>query len=68
MNYAKVEGEKGLVKTPHGAVINTDRRGLDAARKLKQQRLQEMKKLESLESKVDELYSILDKLTSNKDK
>lgn len=67
MDLLHVEGMPALRKDAQsGAVINTDREALLAARRLKEARLAEQDKVKNLEEKVDRLTALLEQLLEDK--
>ena len=67
MDYKQVEGRSDLFRdTDSGAIVNTDRSAYLAYKTKKQQRLNEMGRIEKLQNEVDEikslLYKVIDKL------
>ena len=67
MDYKQVEGRSDLFRdTDSGAIVNTDRSAYLAYKSKKQQRLNEMGRIEKLQNEVDEikslLYKVIDKL------
>lgn len=56
--YQRVEGHSNLVRDKStGAILNTNTTEIARAKKLKEARLQETKKLESLSDRVDSLQN-----------
>ena len=71
MNYKQVEGRSDLFRdTDSGAIVNTDRSAYLAYKAKKQQRLNEMGRIEKLQNEIDEiksrLYNVIDKLYLDK--
>ena len=67
MEYKQVEGRSDLFRdTDSGAIVNTDRSAYLAYKSKKQQRLNEMGRIEKLQNEIDEikslLYKVIDKL------
>lgn len=67
MNYKQVEGRSDLFRdTDSGAIVNTDRSAYLAYKAKKQQRLNEMGRIDKLQNEIDEikslLYKVIDKL------
>ena len=67
MDYKQVEGRSDLFRdTDSGAIVNTDRSAYLAYKSKKQQRLNEMGRIEKLQNEIDEikslLYKVIDKL------
>ena len=67
MNYKQVEGRSDLFRdTDSGAIVNTDRSAYLAYKTKKNQRLNEMGRIDKLQNEIDEikslLYKVIDKL------
>ena len=67
MNYKQVEGRSDLFRdTENGAIVNTDKSAYLAYKAKKNQRLNEMGRIEKLQDEIDEikslLYKVIDKL------
>jgi len=63
----KVEGHTALFKDPEtGVVVNTDSRGLKAAKEAKRRVIQEMEEKESLKQRIDNLEKMLHQLIEDK--
>jgi len=67
MDYKQVEGRSDLFRdTDSGAIVNTDRSAYLAYKSKKQQRLNEMGRIDKLQNEIDEikslLYKVIDKL------
>ena len=67
MNFRQVEGRSDLFRDDdNGAIVNTDRSAYLAYKAKKQQRLDQMGRIEKLQNEVDEikslLYKVIDKL------
>ena len=67
MDYKQVEGRSDLFRdTDSGAIVNTDRSAYLAYKTKKQQRLNEMGRIDKLQNEIDEikslLYKVIDKL------
>ena len=67
MNYKQVEGRSDLFRdTDNGAIVNTDRSAYLAYKTKKNQRLNEMGRIDKLQNEIDEikslLYKVIDKL------
>ncbi len=67
MNYKQVEGRSDLFRdADNGAIVNTDRSAYLAYKAKKNQRLNEMGRIEKLQNEIDEikslLYKVIDKL------
>ena len=67
MNFKQVEGRSDLFRdNDSGAIVNTDRSAYLAYKTKKQQRLNEMGRIDKLQNEIDEikslLYKVIDKL------
>ena len=67
MNFKQVEGRSDLFRDDdNGAIVNTDRSAYLAYKTKKQQRLNEMGRIDKLQNEIDEikslLYKVIDKL------
>ena len=67
MNYKQVEGRSDLFRdTENGAIVNTDKSAYLAYKAKKNQRLNEMGRIDKLQNEIDEikslLYKVIDKL------
>jgi len=67
MDYKQVEGRSDLFRdTDSGAIVNTDRSAYLAYKTKRNQRLNEMGRIEKLQNEIDEikslLYKVIDKL------
>ena len=67
MDYKQVEGRSDLFRdTDNGAIVNTDRSAYSAYKTKRNQRLNEMGRIEKLQDEIDEikslLYKVIDKL------
>ena len=67
MNYKQVEGRSDLFRdTDNGAIVNTDRSAYLAYKTKRNQRLNEMGRIDKLQDEIDEikslLYKVIDKL------
>ena len=59
MDYKQVEGRSDLFRdTDSGAIVNTDRSAFLAYKAKKQQRLNEMGRIEKLQNEIDEIKSL----------
>ena len=66
-NFAKVEGSKGLYKNmTTGVVSNFDEEGLARAKAIKKNRLEEKKKIKSLEDEVETLKDLVSSIIKSK--
>ena len=67
MNFKQVEGRSDLFRDDdNGAIVNTDRSAYLAYKAKKQQRLNDMGRIDKLQTEIDEikslLYKVIDKL------
>ena len=67
MDYKQVEGRSDLFRdTENGAIVNTDQSAYLAYKAKKNQRLNEMGRIDKLQNEIDEikslLYKVIDKL------
>ena len=67
MDYKQVEGRSDLFRdTENGAIVNTDKSAYLAYKAKKNQRLNEMGRIDKLQNEIDEikslLYKVIDKL------
>lgn len=63
MSYVKVKGHNGMAKDLQtGAVVNTDRAALLAARKRKKEILEEKNKIKTMEDRIEFLESKLNQI------
>lgn len=67
MDYKQVEGRSDLFRdTDSGAIVNTDRSAYLAYKTKRNQKLNEMGRIEKLQNEIDEikslLYKVIDKL------
>lgn len=68
MGLIPIEGHDGLGKDPlSGAIVNTDREALIAARKRKAAILEDKEKLSTLETRVAHLEKLLEKVLGAQD-
>lgn len=66
-DLVKVQGHEGLRKDLRTkAVVNTDETAFEKALRLKEQRLKELNRVEELETKVERLESLIEKLLEGK--
>ena len=66
-NFVKVEGSKGLYKNmTTGVVSNFDEEGLARAKAIKKNRLEEKKKIKSLEDEVKTLKDLVSSIIKSK--
>lgn len=62
MKYKKIKDTQNLLRdTKTNAVINTDREALENAKASKQKRLNDRKRIDTLEEKVDLILELLQK-------
>ena len=71
MDYKQVEGRSDLFRdTDSGAIVNTDRSAYLAYKAKKEQRLNEMGRIDKLQNEIYEikslLYKVIDKLKLDK--
>ena len=60
MNYVKVEGHKDFVRDKRsGAIINTNKEEIEAAKKRKAERLNKDKELNDLKDEVSDIKKML---------
>ena len=60
MDYKQVEGRSDLFRdTDSGAIVNTDRSAYLAYKTKRNQRLNEMGRIEKLQNEIDEIKSLL---------
>ena len=60
MDYKQVEGRSDLFRDDDsGAIVNTDRSAYLAYKAKKQQRLNEMGRIDKLQNEIDEIKSLL---------
>jgi hypothetical protein len=63
MKYINVEGHKGLVRDKSsGAILNTNKEEIDAAKKRKAERLSKEKEIIDLKNEVHDIKNMLTKL------
>ena len=63
MNYVKIEGHNGYVRDKKsGAVLNTNKSEIEAAKKRKQQRATKEQELNNLKNEVSDIKIMLTKL------
>ena len=59
MDYKQVEGRSDLFRdTDNGAIVNTDRSAYLAYKAKKEQRLNEMGRIDKLQNEIDEIKSL----------
>ena len=59
MGYVKVEGHHGYVKDETGAVINTNREEIDAAKRRKAERKKQENEINKLQDEVSDIKKML---------
>lgn len=65
MSYVKIEGTTNLVKdTSSGAILNTDKTGLQKALALKEARKNQKEEIEEIKQKVSDMENKLDRILS----
>tara|TARA_Y100000389_G_C17444048_1_gene510450 strand:- start:237 stop:446 length:210 start_codon:yes stop_codon:yes gene_type:complete len=63
MKYINVDGHKGLVRDKsNGAILNTNKEEIEAARKRKAERLSKEKEIIDLKNEVHDIKNMLTKL------
>ena len=63
MKYINVEGHKGLVRDKSsGAILNTNKEEIEAARKRKAERLSKEKEIIDLKNEVHDIKNMLTKI------
>ena len=68
MSYIKIEGHKGFVRDKKsGAIINTNKEEIEAARKRKAERLNKDKELSDLKDEVSDIKKMLTKIVEKLD-
>jgi len=68
MSYIKIEGHKGFVRDKRsGAIINTNREEIEAAKKRKAERLNKDKELDNLKDEVSDIKKMLTKIIEKLD-
>lgn len=68
MNYVKVEGHKDFVRDKRsGAIINTNKEEIEAAKKRKAERLNRDKELNDLKDEVGDIKKMLTKIIEKLD-
>jgi len=68
MNYIKIEGHNGYVRDKKsGAVLNTNKSEIEAAKKRKQQRATKEQELDNLKNEVSDIKIMLTKLIEKLD-
>ena len=59
MKYTKIEGHHGYVKDETGAVINTNREEIDAAKRRKAERKKQENEINKLKDEVGDIKKML---------
>ena len=68
MNYIKIEGHNGYVRDKKsGAVLNTNKSEIEAAKKRKQQRATKEQELDNLKNEVSDIKIMLTKIIEKLD-
>jgi len=68
MSYVKVEGHKNFVRDRRsGAIINTNREEIEAAKKRKAEKLNKDKELNDLKDEVSDIKKMLTKIVEKLD-
>jgi len=68
MNYVKIEGHNGYVRDKKsGAVLNTNKSEIEAAKKRKQQRATKEQELDNLKNEVSDIKIMLTKIIEKLD-
>ncbi len=68
MSYIKIEGHKGFVRDKRsGAIINTNKEEIEAARRRKAERLNKDKELSDLKDEVSDIKKMLTKIVEKLD-
>ncbi len=68
MNYVKVEGHKGYIRDKSsGAILNTNKEEIEAARKRKAERLSKDRELSDLKDEVSDIKKMLTKIVEKLD-
>ena len=68
MSYVKIEGHKGFVRDKRsGAIINTNKEEIEAAKKRKADRLNKDKELSDLKDEVSDIKKMLTKIVEKLD-
>ena len=68
MNYVKIEGHNGYVRDKKsGAVLNTNKSEIEAAKKRKQQRATKEQQLDNLKNEVSDIKIMLTKIIEKLD-
>ena len=68
MSYVKIEGHRGFVRDKRsGAIINTNKEEIEAAKKRKADRLNKDKELSDLKDEVSDIKKMLTKIVEKLD-
>lgn len=68
MSYVKIEGHRGFVRDKKsGAIINTNKEEIEAAKKRKAERLNKDKELSDLKNEVSDIKKMLTKIVEKLD-
>ena len=68
MSYVKIEGHRGFVRDKKsGAIINTNKEEIEAAKKRKAERLNKDKELSDLKDEVSDIKKMLTKIVEKLD-
>ena len=68
MSYVRIEGHKGFVRDKRsGAIINTNKEEIEAAKKRKADRLNKDKELSDLKDEVSDIKEMLTKIVEKLD-
>jgi len=68
MNYVKVEGHKGYIRDKSsGAILNTNKEEIEAAKKRKAERLSKDRELSDLKDEVGDIKKMLTKIVEKLD-
>lgn len=68
MKYVKVEGHKGYIRDKSsGAILNTNKEEIEAARKRKAERLSKDRELSDLKDEVSDIKKMLTKIVEKLD-
>ena len=68
MSYVKIEGHRGFVRDKKsGAIINTNKEEIEAAKKRKADRLNKDKELSDLKDEVSDIKKMLTKIVEKLD-
>ena len=59
MSYTKIKGHWGYVKDENGAILNINKEEIEAAKRRKEQRLNQEKELSELKNEVGDIKKML---------